>query len=171
MMAVLIMLVGVGLMLAGSFLMLRFLGEFSELIKRFNELYQGEVHSLNSELREELNELNYSYYDILDKQDDRISKLEKLTTEFISSNAPPFRVIDDGVSREPDAVRLIDSKIEELPEEGGVIVGQGSSDVDLIRRLYEEGTSVEDIAKELGLGLSYVDLILSLYVKKGEERV
>lgn len=170
MIPILIILVGVVLAFVGAVLLLRFMSEFSELIAKFNALYSGEVHNLNSELRDELNELNYSYYDILEKQDERLSKVEKLTEGMGSGSAPPFSVTE-AESNRMDALHLIDTKLDERQEDAISEDNKvdGNSNVDQIKRLYNKGMPVEDIANKLGLGSGYVDLILSLYVKKGEE--
>lgn len=174
MMPLLIIITGLIMALVGSLMLLRFMSSFSDLVARFNSIYQGEVHSLNEELKEELDELNYSYYDILDKQDERISKLEKLTDRMVSGEAPPFCVVDDaGSGDNSEAARYIDGTLGVLSKQVGssaeMALDEGNSSVDQIKRLYHEGKTTEEIAGELGLGSGYVDLILSLYVNKREE--
>lgn len=171
MMAIVIIILGLVSALAGSIMLLRFLSQFSSELARFNEIYTGEVHNLNSELRAELNELNYSYYDILDKQDERLSKLEKLTLSMISGEAPPFRISDEEKERLPETYGYSEAGLTQSPStEGQASSEEGENpNVEQIKKLYRQGRSAEDIAGELGLGHSYVDLILSLYVRKGEE--
>lgn len=132
-------------------MLLRFISDFSEIIKQLNQVYTGDVHKFNSDIRRELDELNYSYYDILERQDERISHLEselknKTEYELIEENNTAAEIRDTKAEDDEPVKTEEDRRVE-------------------IKKLYNMGRSAEEIAVELGLGQGYVDLILSLYAK------
>ncbi len=79
--------------------LLKFSSLLAEKLSEINELFSSDIFLMHKNLMEEMDELNYSYYEILERQDERISSLEsKLETNLsLSSDAKPLAFTEKAV--------------------------------------------------------------------------
>ncbi len=142
-MFVFFIMLGVFLVFYASIKLIKFFYDLSQKINEINELYSSENFLLHKELKQSIDELNYSYYEILEKQDDRITNLESKINDNISFGKKKY--IDNFESKQE-----LDEKIKLN---------------DKITSMYKEGISKEQIAFELNVGKGIVDLVCSVYSK------
>ncbi len=138
-MSIFFIVVGCIVFLIGLYLVFSFLGEFKVQIDALNEIVRSDEFGILVNLREELDELNNSYYDILERQDERISNLEQLND--ISESEKEFGEAEDNSLNDEHRINRNE-----------------------IISLLSEGKSVEDVAIKLGVDRSTVELIYSMDV-------
>ncbi len=134
-MSIFFIIAGILVFLIGLYLVFSFLGDFKIQVDKMNEVIESDEFGLIVNLREEVDELNNSYYDILERQDVRISELELAVSGEVGNSAP---------------------SVEEGAEETNNI------DRNKIVSLLSEGKTVEDVAIELGVDRSTVELVYSV---------
>lgn len=169
-----IIISGILLCFFGFIKLLSFMDKFSKKIDEINSLYGSDVFKSYADLRLELDELNFSYYEILGRQDERIDKIE---------NSLSAINIDNSLKAESKNISLkTKSENEENKEDINFNYGKEADNIyinnketnpnDLMKKkilaLYESGKSTGEISSLLKIGTGTVDLICSLY--GGEKR-
>ncbi len=156
---IIIIVVGVAISFFAIIRLLKFTNDLSEKIQELNELFSSDAFLLHKELREELDELNFSYYEILERQDERITELEmsevsplatEETVRSLDSDANPSVTLSGANDSERSRMGLDDTE---------------NTTNARVLAMYKDGKSKEDIAVELDLGIGMVETICSLYGK------
>ncbi len=89
MMAIVVIIIGLILGLLGVRQLIYFFSEFSAFLARAEALVDGERFAEIERLNNEMDELNYSYYEILDDISERVVALENAkATESVSKKTP-----------------------------------------------------------------------------------
>lgn len=143
--------IGILLVFFAALRLLKVLKEFSVVIKRFETLTGSTSHVYLENLRNEMDELNYSYYEILDALSERMDQVESDIKSIKRETAQPIGPV---VQIEP-------------PE---VSVQKETSERELINRLIFQGFSDQDIAKIMGIGIGKVALLRRLGTKDEIQR-
>lgn len=144
-----LILIGIGLVIAGLYQITRFLIDFSSKLVLLDEVMGTEKFDDYQALRLELDELNYSYYEILSDLEERMSLLEE-SREFDSSlveRQSPLPV--EAESKDLIAGVSVDSSVKE--------------EKTMIQSLIDQGFGDAEIAKILNVGTGKVALIRKLY--------
>ncbi len=178
-----IILVGVVFFIFGVIRLLKFTNDLSEKINEINELFSSDLFLLHKELREELDELNFSYYEILERQDERITELEGvvISAKDLSipnpsgsavemtddaSEAPPNKDQDRQISRQArndTSAPVISSAA--IAESRDLNPDKESLNHKVLA-MNKEGKSYYEIATSLGIGIGMVETICKIYESK-----
>ncbi len=162
MMPIVLIVGGVILAFFGSIKLLKFTETLSSVLEEINSLYGTDAFKSHSELRSELDELNYSYYEILDRQDERISSVEESVSRILNAEKPlDYSEGKDIIEEEKDV-----ESAEFIPPTDFTIRGEeDEGDIFKFRilSLYQSGISSEEIAKILEIDIGTVELVCALY--------
>lgn len=139
--------IGILLVFYAALRLLKALKEFSVVLKRFEALTGNTSYAYLENLRNEMDELNYSYYEILDALSERMDQIESDIKSFRRDGAQPIE----------RNVQL------EAPE---VSVQKETNERELINRLFLQGFSDQDIAKIMSIGIGKVALLRRLGIKE-----
>ncbi|RXV61434.1 hypothetical protein DWB64_08460 [Fusibacter sp. A1] len=144
-----LILIGIGLVIAGLYQITRFLMDFSSKLVLLDEVMGTEGFDDYQALRLELDELNYSYYEILSDLEERMSLLEDSRALDSSSveRQSPLQV--EAESNDLVAGVSVDSSVKE--------------EKTMIQSLIDQGFGDAEIAKILNVGTGKVALIRKLY--------
>ncbi len=189
MMPIILIITGIILCFVSSIALLRFSSQVQEKISEINDLFSSDVFLMHKELREELDELNFSYYEILERQDERISSLEtKLDPMSSRAESRDLTKVDEPViSTEVDSTNIVITS--EADSTNTVITSEADSTNTVItseanRRsrenspddsnplnrqvlvMLKEGASKEEIASQLDIGVGVVNMICDVYTKQ-----
>ncbi len=126
-MAIFVIVIGLVLVLLGMRQLLYFFSEFNDLLGRFEALIASERFTEIERLNNEMDELNYSYYEILDDINERVIALETAKpTKRASKKAP--------ISEQRQAIlELIESGLDD--QTIAKKLGVGVSKVTIVRKL------------------------------------
>lgn len=174
MMPIFVILAGILLAFYGSIKLLKFLGDFSLLMSELNALYGSDAFEEQRAVKAELDELNYSYYEILDLQDKRISDLEIKLLGIDSKTAKLLSGVDLNLQqksyRKQGSFNETDTGSERSSEtlnSTSDIAKEDLDSIDITKKrvlsLYEKGMGVQDIAETLNVDIGTVDLLCSLF--------
>ncbi len=171
-----LIITGVILSFISCIKLFRFSGEVSEKIAEINELFSSDAFLLHKDLREELDELNFSYYEILERQDERISDLEKKISPIekddkLLQELAKMSLNSEALSVEVEdkAIRKAEIKEKDLNQKKKQIsASENNKNNEINTRvlmMLEDGYSKEEIASELDIGVGMVETICSVYRK------
>ncbi len=147
MISYMMILVGVLFILYGFYRLMKYMEMLRKREERLEYLLQDERYQTIETLKQEVDELNYSYYEILDNLNERISKLEAAGLEVVPT--------EDNLKNE---MKVEDKTVHQQTEP--------QSDKQRVQRLIDQGYSDQQIAKFLNLGSGKVALIRQVYVNK-----
>ncbi len=142
-MSIFFIIFGTLVFLVGIYLIFKFLAEFKLYVDRLNEIVVSEDFRVLSSIRDELDELNNSYYDILERQDERITNIELMTTNTESA--------------------VLEKDLGSTYEENSM---DTSVEKQRILSLIESGKSINEVARLAQVDVSTVELICSLSQKE-----
>lgn len=180
---IVLILLGLALSFYSAIKLLQFSSQLSDKMEEMNALFSSDAFEVHRELRRELDELNYSYYEILERQDERISGLETKLDQLASFGLFDYKEKGGTVNkisiseaeaglesgeREPEG--FLQSASAEAPEpaERTDLSQEPFDDRDLnskVLALYQSGLGKEEIASELNIGIGLVETICSIYCK------
>lgn len=143
--------IGILLVFFAALRLLKVLKELSVVLRRFEVLTEGSSFAYLENLRSEMDELNYSYYEILDAFSERVDQVES-SIKALNRNIPEL------------SVPLV--QIEKTDSD----TQNATSERDLINRLFSQGFSDQDIAKIMSVGIGKVSLLRRLDTKKDSQR-
>lgn len=149
MMNYLLIIVGLILVVLGLRQLTRFTVDLNQKLKRLQKILDDQRFNDIENINDELDELNYSYYEILEEQNARLSALEnsvaKAATKAdkqkgtahsqpvpIATNPTPAKPIDDNQR----VIGLIKRGFSDM--QIAKILNMGSGQVTLIRKLYAD---------------------------------
>ncbi len=142
--SIIFILIGLIIFIIGLYMVFKFLAEFNLYINKLNDFVQTTEFGLISDLKEELDELNNSYYDILERQDERITNLE-IINKVVEKKS---KILYDKKSENTDSKNDEDYDFERK-----------------VIKLYKEGKSLEEISILLERDYQAVAFICSLNEK------
>ncbi|MDO4772664.1 MAG: hypothetical protein Q4A72_03790 [Bacillota bacterium] len=181
---IVLILLGLALSFYSAIKLLQFSSQLSDKIEEMNALFSSDAFEVHRELRREMDELNYSYYEILERQDERISGLETKLDQLASFGLFDYKEKDGTVNKisiseaedglgtgEREAAEgLLQSASAEAAESAERTEPSQPpfEDGDLnskVLALYQSGLCKEEIAGELNIGIGLVETICSIYCK------
>ncbi len=143
--------IGILLVFFAALRLLKVLKELSVVIRRFEVLTEGSSFAYLENLRSEMDELNYSYYEILDVFSERVDRVES-SIKSLNKNMP-------------ELIQPV-AQIEKPSKDDQNV----TSERDLIYRLFSQGFSDQDIAKIMSIGIGKVSLLRRLDANKDSQR-
>lgn len=160
MIPILLIITGVVIFFLSLIGIVRYSSEFLERLEEMNRFFSSDAFSMIEDTRRELDELNFSYYEILERQDERISGLETRWKELMD-----FGFFDFDKNKASSLGADAGQKFSEAE--------RGSDEAEELREqvnrkvlaLHAKGKSAEEIAGDLDIGVGVAEMICSIYRK------
>lgn len=151
----LLIIVGLILVFFGLRQLMRFTVELNQKIKRLQKILNDQRFARLETINEELDELNYSYYEILEEQNARLSALENNVAKAVKADKSTATIASPPAN---PAIRDKDTEPNKPINDNQRVIG-------LIKR----GFTDIQIAKILNMGSGQVALIRTLYADFQED--
>lgn len=164
-------LVGIGLLIWGLLMSLQATSAINKTLKSFKALKEDTYYLELSKLREELDELNYSYYEILNDLTTRLDATEAVLHNRIQNDTldKSTNDLDETVSPR-ESYKGLHNTVEPLPfmaqEQTVSRERLDAQRRETIRKLIAQGLTDQEIARALGVGIGEVGVLRRMAVSK-----
>ncbi len=186
MMPIIFISLGLIMSFTSAIKLLEFSSELAEGISELDEIFSSKDFLMYKNLKTEVDELNYSYYEILERQDKRISMLEReISSKFSTLSSLPSFASTDSVGKNgandlsssdssvvssdhstvisSDHPPVIPSEVERSPNPISSSEEVEETLNSRVLKMNHYGISKEKIASELDIGIGRVEVICSVY--------